>query len=528
MKDSKNSDKIAKADIYYSENNTENNDEDDTNNKEDKEILKAIPLSNDRTKFKLPDDIDITKIKIKAVLTYDNNGNLLDYDSSYSGIGVENDNITIDFENSKDNKAGFGGGDGSTLDTPYIISKPRHFANINAKDKNGNYLYLDNQKHFEQTENLDFTHLTGLKIINDPPNDQHEDKTYIKIETVNKKAPFYNEGHGIAPIGELNITQDIEDLNNIEEPENLATLMSKAFQGDYQGKDYIIDGIIVCNRSIYGGLFAGIYNGTAQGIHVGKNSIFFFNELPTISGKTTNNLYVGSIAGFRANSKIENCKNNATFLLRDINIESDIVSTLYIAGIVGSNYKKSSNETLIQSNENFGNLTIQDCNFKICNIWMAPICNIGPSQIGERNKNEGNINIIKNSASTTLNIYILPRENTMYENKGNIKILSNNNNDDATDKKGIIMATNITNYYPVPKAISNQQQISECRNDHGHIFINDNENFIIKLAKNIYSHPLDSTVTPTDENTNGYDNNNDGGDIEIYHNPNSQPIIDLN
>ena len=225
------------------------------------------------------------------------------------------------------------------------------------------------------------------------------------------------------------------------------------------------------------------------------------------------------------NQLIENCKNNATFLLRDINIESDIVSTLYIAGIVGSNYKKSSNETLIQSNENFGNLTIQDCNFKICNIWMAPICNIGPSQIGVSNKNEGNINIIKNSASTTLNIQILPRENTSYENKGNIKILSNNNNDDATANKGIIMATNITNYYPDTQAISNQQEISECRNySNGDIFINDNTNFIIKLAKNIYSHPFGDHT-----DTDGYNNNNDDdANIEIDHTPNSQPIIDLN
>ena len=129
LTDSLQSDKRATADIFYAvEDNTKKS------SAEDQEILKAEPNADDNTKFavKVPDGIDFAKAKIKAILTYDSEGNLLDYFSSYNGIEATNGNFNIDFENSKDNKEGFGGGTG-TKDDPFIISAPRHFANINKK-----------------------------------------------------------------------------------------------------------------------------------------------------------------------------------------------------------------------------------------------------------------------------------------------------------------------------------------------------------------------------------------------------------
>ena len=60
-----NAENIATADIFYSVDNTAKSAD------EDQEILKAEPTANDKTKFKLPDNIDIANVKIKAILTYD-------------------------------------------------------------------------------------------------------------------------------------------------------------------------------------------------------------------------------------------------------------------------------------------------------------------------------------------------------------------------------------------------------------------------------------------------------------------------
>ena len=217
LTDSLQSDKIATADIFYAiEDNTKKS------SAEDQEILKAEPNADDNTKFavKVPDGIDFAKAKIKAILTYDSEGNLLDYFSSYNGIEATNGTFDVDFENSKDNKEGFGGGTGTDTD-PFIISAPRHFANINK--------YLD--KHFKQKADIDFSHLTGLKIVTADENKE------ITIEKTNEKAPFYNNGKGINPIGATDI--DLE-----------------SFQGNYDGYDHIIDGIIIVNPTYhYGGLF---------------------------------------------------------------------------------------------------------------------------------------------------------------------------------------------------------------------------------------------------------------------------------
>ena len=138
LTDSKEADKIAAADIYYSAENITKSSADD------QEILKAEPTADDKTKFNIKVN---ENAKIKAVLTYDNEGNLLDYFSSYNGIEATNSNFNIDFENSKDNEEGFAYGTG-TEDNPFIISAPRHFVNINKKDAQGKYLYLD--KHFNR------------------------------------------------------------------------------------------------------------------------------------------------------------------------------------------------------------------------------------------------------------------------------------------------------------------------------------------------------------------------------------------
>ena len=176
--DSLQSDKVANADIYYS---TEDNTK---SSADDQEILKAEPNADDKTKFTIKVN---ENAKIKAVLTYDNEGNLLDYFSSYNGIEATNSNFNIDFENSKDNEEGFAYGTG-TEDNPFIISAPRHFVNINKKDAQGDYLYLGKENtYFQQTEDLDFTHLIGFKV------NKADDDKEITCKVTTEKAPFYNE-----------------------------------------------------------------------------------------------------------------------------------------------------------------------------------------------------------------------------------------------------------------------------------------------------------------------------------------------
>ena len=100
------------------------------------------------------------------------------------------------------------------------------------------YLYLD--KKFKQTEDLDFTHLTGLKIVK-----AEKDKD-ITIETTNEKAPFYNNGKGITPIGHYNPKSLGSSLFTSQGDANLA-LAQFFFKGDYDGDNHIIDGLIFAN-----------------------------------------------------------------------------------------------------------------------------------------------------------------------------------------------------------------------------------------------------------------------------------------
>ena len=167
LTDSLNADKIASADIFYSVDGTTKKSSAD-----DKEISKAEPNADDKTKFTITVNGTAENTKIKAVITYDSNGECLDYFSSYNGVEATNGNFDVNFENSNGD---FAGGTG-TAEDPYQISQPKHFANINK--------YLD--KHFKQTADIDFSHLTGLKIVS-ADNDKD-----ITIETTNEKAPFYN------------------------------------------------------------------------------------------------------------------------------------------------------------------------------------------------------------------------------------------------------------------------------------------------------------------------------------------------
>ena len=66
--DSLQSDKVATADIYYS---TEDNTK---SSADDQEILKAEPNADDKTKFTIKVN---ENVKIKAVLTYDNEGTMV-------------------------------------------------------------------------------------------------------------------------------------------------------------------------------------------------------------------------------------------------------------------------------------------------------------------------------------------------------------------------------------------------------------------------------------------------------------------
>ena len=210
--DSLNADKIASADIYYSVNSTTKKSSVD-----DKEILKATPNADDNTKFTVTfsETNDPDNVKIKAVITYDSEENCLDYFSSYEGKEATNGNFDIDFENKNGD---FAGGTG-TEDDPYLISQPRHFVNINKQDDQEDHLYLTKNYCYKQTTDIDFTHLTGLKIVN------ADDDKDITIETVNEKAPLYNDGHGIEPIGKG------------ENP----------FIGSYDGDNHTIDGLILVN-----------------------------------------------------------------------------------------------------------------------------------------------------------------------------------------------------------------------------------------------------------------------------------------
>ena len=325
--DSLQSDKVATADIYYS---TEDNTK---SSADDQEILKAEPNADDKTKFTIKVN---ENVKIKAVLTYDNEGNLLDYFSSYNGIEATNSNFNIDFENSKDNEEGFADGTGTERD-PFIISAPRHFVNINKKDAQGDYLYLGKENtYFQQTEDLDFTHLTGLKIVN------ADDDKDITIEENNKKAPFYNEGHGITPIAEA--------INNEKAIE---------LKGSYDGTDHIIDGIYLVNpQQNTIGLFTRLTDGNIKNLTIGKNSIIFIDQ--NNENYSNNTIELSGLVGFSKNSTFENCTNNAKIIVK--NIEAKYIM---ICGLANS----TSDCELKKCTSN-GNILLDNCNISnYCNIY---------------------------------------------------------------------------------------------------------------------------------------------------------------
>ncbi len=303
LTDSLNADQIATADIYYSvDNNTKSSDD-------DQEILKAKPTANDKTKFTISVNGTAENTKIKAVITYDSTGKCLDYFSSYNGVESENNAFNVNFENSNGD---FGGGSG-TEDDPYLISQPRHFVNINKQDDQGNYLYLN--KNFKQTEDLDFSHLTGLKV-----NKADEDKD-ITIETVNQNAPLYNDGQGIIPIG-----KDNEEATSEEES------YLYYFQGSYDGNKKTIDGIMFVNSQKAGiGLFTGLNNGTLQNLTIGENSIFFID---TNNESYSYCIYIGGLAASSKYSTIENCTNNAKIVIKNLEIDDKYHYHHNINGII--------------------------------------------------------------------------------------------------------------------------------------------------------------------------------------------------
>ena len=214
-----------------------------------------------------------------------------DYFSSYNGVESENNAFNVNFENSNGD---FAGGEG-TAEKPYLISQPRHFVNINKQDDQGTYLYLN--KNFKQTEDLDFSHLTGLKV-----NKADEGKD-ITIETVNQNAPLYNDGQGIIPIG----------------GENEEAHQYYFFQGTYDGNKKTIDGLMFVNpQEAMIGLFTGLDNGTLQNLTIGENSIFFIDKN---NESYSYCIYIGGLVAYPVNSTIENCTNNAKIVIK--NLERD-------------------------------------------------------------------------------------------------------------------------------------------------------------------------------------------------------------
>ena len=371
LADSLNADNIATADIFYSVDNTAK-----ATDEEDKEILKAEPTAEDKTKFAVsfPAGIDISNVKIKAILTYDSEGNLLDYFSSYDGVSAENGIFNINFENENGD---FGGGTGTATD-PYIISTPRHFVNINKKDDEGNYLYLD--KHFKQTADIDFTHLTGLKIV------KADDDKDITIETTNEKAPFYNNGEGNESIGKYEMESGNGDGEG-KDPE-MASLhvipagkidpigptvptedpTKNCFKGSYDGDNHTIDGLMFVNpKTNIIVIFDMVVTNKEpiKNLTIGKNSIFFIDKNNEIYNQS---LIIFPISVFYSdgteNISIENIENNAKIVVK--NVEA---SSCFISGITSIAY----NYTITNCINN-GNITLY--NNKFASLYVNGIVNM--------------------------------------------------------------------------------------------------------------------------------------------------------
>ena len=376
--DSLQSDKVATADIYYS---TEDNTK---SSADDQEILKAEPNADDKTKFTIKVN---ENVKIKAVLTYDNEGNLLDYFSSYNGIEATNSNFNIDFENSKDNEEGFADGTGTERD-PYLISQPRHFANMNKKDDQGKYLYLD--KHFKQTEDLDFTHLIGFKV------NKADDDKEITCKVTTEKAPFYNEGNGITKIGE-----DNDD---------------SCLKGTYDGDKHIIDGIIFVNPKIANiSIFGYVNNSTIKNLTIGENSIVLIDENNEIFKE--NGLNINLISSKLNKSVLENCTNNAKIIVK--NIETKYIM---ICGLANS-----TDDCEFKNCTSNGNILLDNCNISnYCEIYgINYSSNNCENCTNKRNITIDNCNI-KHVSSFGINCFSKKHENCI--NEGYIKVTNNDLN----------------------------------------------------------------------------------------------------
>ncbi len=348
LTDSLNADKIASADIFYSVDGTTKKSSAD-----DKEISKAEPNADDKTKFTISVNGTAENTKIKAVITYDSNGECLDYFSSYDGVEATNGNFDVDFENSKGD---FAGGEGTT-EKPYQISQPRHFANINK--------YLD--KHFIQTANIDFSHLTGLKIVT-----ADEDKD-ITIETTNEKAPFYNDGQGNESIGKM----------------RSGTVTP--FTGTYDGDNHTIDGLIFVNQKTYGITIFNIEITNEEPIKkltIGENSIFFVDKNNEIYNQA---LTIAPIINVESLSEdtvvantIDSIENNAKIVVKNVQ-----ASSCFISGIT----------PLLLSTEltnctNNGHITIYNCKFY--SLFANGVSNmIQETSRISKCTNNGNITITK-------------------------------------------------------------------------------------------------------------------------------------
>ena len=377
--DSLQSDKVANADIYYS---TEDNTK---SSADDQEILKAEPNADDKTKFTIKVN---ENVKIKAVLTYDNEGNLLDYFSTYNGIEATNNNFDIDFGNSKDNEEGFADGTGTERD-PYLISQPRHFANMNKKDDQGKYLYLD--KHFKQTEDLDFTHLIGFKV------NKADDDKEITCKVTTEKAPFYNEGNGITKIGEDN---DDSCLN-----------------GTYDGDKHIIDGIIFVNPKIANiSIFGYVNNSTIKNLTIGENSIVLIDENNEIFKE--NGLNINLISSKLNKSVLENCTNNAKIIVKNIETKYIIICGL----------ANSTTDCEFKNCTSNGNILLDNCNISnSCEIYGINFqSNNCENCTNERNINIDNCNIINSVYLFGINNFSKKHENCI--NEGYIKVTNNSLN----------------------------------------------------------------------------------------------------
>ncbi len=298
------------------------------------------------------------------------------------------------------------------------------FATFWVQDDQGTYLYLN--KNFKQTEDLDFSHLTGLKV-----NKADEDKD-ITIEAVNQNAPLYNDGQGIIPIG-----KDNEKATSREES------YLYYFQGTYDGNKKTIDGLMFVNpQEAMIGLFTGLDNGTLQNLTIGENSIFFIDKN---NESYSYCIYIGGLVAYPVNSTIENCTNNAKVVIKNLEIDDEYHSYHTISGISARGYN-----TQITNCTNNGNITVDNCKF---------YCLFVNGIVGE-----------------TTSFSADEQQNTIDNciNNGNITITNNKNivNDDNLYLKisGIIGETSNQN---------NNAEITNCTNN-GNIIVKNNSNLSLK------------------------------------------------